>query len=98
MNLDTPQNDLPQVPMELWERATVLRFFGGVKPLNVATLYRGIATGRYPEPVHVSGNAVRWIGAECRAALAQMIANRDGRKVRRTGRRGRPARVRAGAR
>jgi hypothetical protein len=32
--------------MELLDRAAVRRLFGGTKPINVATLYRGIRKGR----------------------------------------------------
>jgi hypothetical protein len=81
MNTVTPD-------IELWDRATVLRFFGGVKPLHIGTLYRGIAVGRYPKPVAVAGNSVRWVGAECRKALQRMLDERD---QRRPSRRGRPS-------
>jgi hypothetical protein len=32
----------------LLDRREVCRFFGGTKPLDPATLYRGIRKGRYP--------------------------------------------------
>ena len=44
------------LPIELWERKTVLAYFGGDKPLHVSTLYRGMTTGIYPKPVNTSGN------------------------------------------
>ena len=62
--------------LELWDRATVLKFFGGTKPLHVSTLYRGVHSGRYPPPMYVSDNVVRWIGAECRAARRRMFSER----------------------
>jgi hypothetical protein len=64
-------------PIELWERKTVLAYFGGDKPLHVSTLYRGMTTGIYPKPVNTSGNTARWIADECRTALERMIAARD---------------------
>jgi predicted DNA-binding transcriptional regulator AlpA len=64
-------------PIELWDRQTVLKYFGGTKPLHFSTLYRGIAAGVYPRPVHTSGNSSRWLAHECREALQRMIAARD---------------------
>lgn len=46
----------------------VCAFFGGSKPLHPATIYRGIAHGRYPRPVRPSPNINRWIGRELRVA------------------------------
>jgi predicted DNA-binding transcriptional regulator AlpA len=37
----------------LLDRRAVCQFFGGTRPLNPATLYRGIRKGRYPTPVKV---------------------------------------------
>jgi predicted DNA-binding transcriptional regulator AlpA len=76
--------------IEFLDRSTVLKFFGGSRPLHVSTLYRGMRNGRYPRPVHVSGNSVRWIKSECEAALDRMIAARDETKP--SERRGRPRR------
>ena len=42
---------------ELMHRGEVCRYFGGSRPLNPATLYRGIRQGRYPKPVKVWFNA-----------------------------------------
>jgi len=57
---------------ELLDRREVCRFFGGSRPLDPATLYRGIRKGRFPVPVKVGGCS-RWLRAECEAALAQMV-------------------------
>jgi hypothetical protein len=75
----TPNNPATTEPteLELWVRATVLKFFGGDKPLHTSTLYRGIDTGIYPPPINVSPNVVRWLGHECRAARQRMLAARD---------------------
>ncbi|MET3992145.1 hypothetical protein BjapCC829_36495 [Bradyrhizobium barranii] len=62
--------------LELWDRVTVQKFFGGSKPIHISTLYRGVHSGLYPKPVNVSENVVRWIGHECRAARQRMIAER----------------------
>jgi predicted DNA-binding transcriptional regulator AlpA len=67
----------PPPDIELWAAEHVCAFFGGDKPIHIATLYRGIDTGRYPRPINVADNVVRWIGAECREALAQIIARRN---------------------
>ena len=63
--------------IEFLDRPSVLKFFGGSRPLNVSTLYRGLRSGRYPKPVHVSGNSVRWVRSECEAAAQRMLAARD---------------------
>jgi hypothetical protein len=88
-------NDKPKPPasIELWERQTVLEFFGGDKPLHASTLYRGMVAGIYSRPVNVAGNTVRWIADECRADLNRMIAARDG--PQQPPRRGRPPRIRS---
>jgi Prophage CP4-57 regulatory protein (AlpA) len=50
---------------------------GAGKPINRATLYRGMKDGRYPKPIKVEAQAVRWLMPELRAARARMIAARD---------------------
>jgi predicted DNA-binding transcriptional regulator AlpA len=61
----------------LLSRADVCRFFGGTRPLNPATLYRGIKQGRYPKPVKVGPGSSRWLRSECEAALQAMLNQRD---------------------
>jgi hypothetical protein len=64
--------------VELMDKDETCRFFGGVnRPINAATLYRGMQTGRYPKPIKVGANSSRWIKSECAAALAKIIAARD---------------------
>ena len=65
--------------VELLDRREVCRFFGGTKPLDPATLYRGIRKGRYPAPVKVGPGSSRWLRSECEAALRVMA---EGRAVR----------------
>src|SRR5262249_8833277 len=60
--------------MQLLDRASVCRFFGGdEKPIDPSTLYRGIRQGRYPRPVKVGPGASRWLRDECEAALQAMV-------------------------
>jgi predicted DNA-binding transcriptional regulator AlpA len=68
----------PNDPL-LLDRAEVCRYFGGSRPINSATLYRGIAKGRYPAPLKIGPGSSRWLRCECDAALQAMIARRAGR-------------------
>jgi hypothetical protein len=64
--------------VELMDRDETCRFFGGAnRPINAATLYRGMQASRYPKPVKIGANSSRWIKSECAAALAKIIAERD---------------------
>jgi predicted DNA-binding transcriptional regulator AlpA len=63
---------------ELMTQAATCAFFGGDRPIHYSTLYRGIATGRYPKPIRVGPNTSRWLRSECRAALKDLISKRDG--------------------
>jgi len=64
--------------VDLMDKDETCRFFGGHnRPINHATLYRGIKAGRYPEPIKVGANSSRWIKSECAVALARIIAERD---------------------
>jgi hypothetical protein len=65
-----------EIEMDLMDRATVLIFFGGTKPINAATLYRGIRQGRYPAPVKVGPGSSRWLREECETALRSMVEGR----------------------
>ena len=58
--------------------------------LHVSTCTEAFIAGRYPRPVNVSNNVVRWLADECEAALDRMIAARDEPKP--SERRGRPRR------
>ena len=62
---------------ELWDAPKVQEYFGGIKPIHISTLYRGVGTGIYPPPINVSPNVVRWLPGECREARQRMIAARD---------------------
>jgi predicted DNA-binding transcriptional regulator AlpA len=60
----------------LLDRRAACEFFGGSRPINPATLYRGIRARRYPQPVKVGGSS-RWLRIECEAALARMAEARS---------------------
>ena len=76
MNTTPERHAAAPEPIELWERATVLKFFGGNKPLHQSTLYRGMKNDLYPRPIFVAGNAVRWVRSECEAARQRMLDKR----------------------
>jgi predicted DNA-binding transcriptional regulator AlpA len=61
----------------LLDRAEVCRYFGGTRPINPATLYRGIRRGLYPRPVHIGPGSSRWLRSECEVALARMVEARS---------------------
>ena len=61
---------------DLLDRVEVCRRFGGSKPIDPATLYRGIKAGRYPSPIKVGPNSSRWLRSEVDAALAAMVEAR----------------------
>lgn len=60
---------------ESLDRRAACAFFGGTRPLNPATLYRGIRRGQYPRPVKVGGSS-RWLRQECEASLQAMVEGR----------------------
>jgi predicted DNA-binding transcriptional regulator AlpA len=64
-----------QVESHLLDRGAVCCMFGGSRPINAATLYRGIKQGRFPQPIKVGGSS-RWLRSECEVALQAMV---DGR-------------------
>jgi len=59
----------------LLDRREVCTLFGGSRPLNASTLYRGIRKGTFPAPIHVGGSS-RWLREECEAVLQAMIGRR----------------------
>jgi predicted DNA-binding transcriptional regulator AlpA len=79
----TPENILrdiqwlaPNTYAQLLDRAETCRYFGGTRPINPATLYRGIRVGRYPKPIKVGPGSSRWLRSECEAALQAMVEGR----------------------
>jgi predicted DNA-binding transcriptional regulator AlpA len=63
--------------LDLLTRPEVCRLFGGTRPIDPATLYRGIASGKFPAPVKIGPGSSRWLRSECEAALKRLIAERD---------------------
>ena len=61
---------------DLLDRVEVCRLFGGSKPINASTLYRGIKAGKLPRPIHVGGSS-RWLRSECEAVLREMVEARS---------------------
>jgi predicted DNA-binding transcriptional regulator AlpA len=61
----------------LLDRREVCRFFGGSKPIDASTLYRGIRLGRYPKAVKVGPGSSRWLRSECEASLQMLIDGRS---------------------
>jgi predicted DNA-binding transcriptional regulator AlpA len=49
---------------DLLDLKETCRFFGGNRPINPATLYRGIRSGRYPAPIKVGPGSSRWLRSE----------------------------------
>jgi predicted DNA-binding transcriptional regulator AlpA len=68
----------PAPTIELLDVDDVCRLLGGSRPINRATLYRGMADGRFPRPLRIGRQSNRWIKAEIIAALEAAIAARDG--------------------
>jgi predicted DNA-binding transcriptional regulator AlpA len=63
--------DYESVQPGLLDRRAVCEMFGGTKPINPSTLYRGIKLGRYPKPIHIGGSS-RWLASECREVLRRI--------------------------
>jgi hypothetical protein len=70
-----PQASAAQIQDDgLYDLDFVRSVFGGNRPLDAATVYRGIAAGRFPRPVRPSPNSNRWVGRELKAAKEELIA------------------------
>jgi predicted DNA-binding transcriptional regulator AlpA len=62
---------------ELLDVKAACRFIGGSKPIDPATLWRGVKSGRYSKPINIGRQSVRWLRSELAADRARMIAERD---------------------
>jgi predicted DNA-binding transcriptional regulator AlpA len=62
--------------VELLDRPETCRFFGGSRPIDPSTLYRGIRKGLFPRPVKIGPGSSRWLRQECEAAMAALIGRR----------------------
>jgi predicted DNA-binding transcriptional regulator AlpA len=63
---------------ELLDMYEACRFIGGSKPINPATLWRGVKAGRFSKPIKIGVQAVRWRRSELAADIERMAAERDG--------------------
>jgi predicted DNA-binding transcriptional regulator AlpA len=61
---------------ELLTLRDVCALFGGSRPIDPSTLYRGIRAGRYPAPIKVGPGSSRWLRVEVEGAIAAMVARR----------------------
>jgi predicted DNA-binding transcriptional regulator AlpA len=66
----------PPALAELLDCESVCRLLGGSRPINPATLYRGIRAGRYPKPLKVGPGSSRWLRSECEAVLRTLTEAR----------------------
>ena len=53
------------------------KLLGGTKPINPATLWRGMKAGRFSRPIKIGAQSVRWRRSELQADIERMIAERD---------------------
>jgi len=65
----------------------VCKFFGGLKPIHPATIYKWIANKGFPKPVKLGPRTSRWLKSELVAYRRTMIAGRDGAPTPPTGKR-----------
>ncbi len=62
---------------ELLDVHEACRFIGGSRPINPATLWRGVKAGRYSRPIKIGPQSVRWRRSELQGDIERMIAERD---------------------
>jgi predicted DNA-binding transcriptional regulator AlpA len=62
---------------ELLDIKEVCRFIGGSRPLNPATVYRGIQAGRFSRPIKLGPFTARWRKSELQADIERLAAERD---------------------
>jgi predicted DNA-binding transcriptional regulator AlpA len=53
------------------------RFIGGSRPINPATLWRGVKAGRFSKPIKIGAQSVRWRRSELVADIERMADERD---------------------
>lgn len=61
----------------LLDAKAVCGLIGGSRPINPATLWRGVKSGIYPSPIKVSPNANRWKRSEIVEAIERLAAARN---------------------
>jgi predicted DNA-binding transcriptional regulator AlpA len=57
----------------LLDMKAVCSLFGGTRPLNPSTIYKGIKRGIFPAPISIGPQTSRWLESECQAALTRII-------------------------
>jgi predicted DNA-binding transcriptional regulator AlpA len=62
--------------VEYLDNSAVCELIGGSRPIHPSTLWRGVKSGIYPEPVAVTPNNKRWKKSEVLAALEVRAAQR----------------------
>jgi predicted DNA-binding transcriptional regulator AlpA len=73
------EQDIGADPLELVDCDAACRVLGGNRPLNRATLYKGVKDGRYPKPVHPGPATSRWVLSELIECKRSWIERRDGK-------------------
>jgi hypothetical protein len=63
---------------EMMTQSATCAYFGGDRPINPSTLYRGIAAGRYPPPIRIGPNTSRWSRNQCRSARQKLMEREPG--------------------
>jgi predicted DNA-binding transcriptional regulator AlpA len=66
-----------EVADELLDVYATCRFLGGSRPINPATLWRGVKKKRYSAPIKIGPQSVRWRKRELQADIERFIAERD---------------------
>jgi predicted DNA-binding transcriptional regulator AlpA len=59
---------------ELLDVLGACAFIGGSRPINPATLWRGVKAGRYSKPIKVTPQSVRWRRSDLQADIERMNA------------------------
>jgi predicted DNA-binding transcriptional regulator AlpA len=74
-----PDDSADAADIELVDCDEACRVIGGKnRPINRATLYKGIKGGKYPRPVHPGPGTSRWVLGELVDCVRGFIAKRDG--------------------
>jgi predicted DNA-binding transcriptional regulator AlpA len=66
---------------ELLDVYGACRLIGGSRPINPATLWRGVKAGRFSRPLKIGPNFVRWRRSELAADIERMTRERDGNEA-----------------
>ena len=57
---------------ELLDSTAACQFIGGSRPINPATLWRGVKAGRFSQPIKIGTKSVRWRKRQLQADLERM--------------------------